>query len=448
MAHLARKPALVALLLLLPTCNCPAYDVLPPLDGAVDGDADPSDRAPPPDTGRDSSTARDAGSGEWLVMPGVPEGCAARMARDPAALHPPLAFEACPDKDDCRQLVMDWAADEHGRVAILGFDQTGWHDGTRGYFVFRRSAPDTTAPGAYWTILAADDGEVIALWSHRFPRDSATFCYLGRVVVGEGRYVVEVFNENTHEHWIVGGELTDPVGTVRLAGVLSDLGADVNIMRAGRDHIALQTTGYQVFRLGWDGTVRRIEDSFGVPPDADGPTPVGRATVFNHSGVSNKIMISLDGAPPEDLVPAPEPAAEPSIHATMDGQTLAWLTGITRSGGSPLGFEAVELWTSPFAPSTEDLRPTRLARMNNPGIHPNIWAGHGHVAVVDDDATVIRFFRAVDAFETALRAPSGLFWSGEVPYIGPREVVLGAGTQPTSQTAIQFVDYTALEPAL
>ena len=454
LVHVLRRPALLAALLLLPMChlNCPASDegLPPPVDGGADDAGGEPDATPAQDARGDRGTA-DAGSGEWLVMPGVPEGCAARMARDPAALHPPLSFEPCPDKPGCRQLVMDWVADEYGRVAILGFDQTGWHDGTRGYVVFRRPAPDVTTPGAYWTILAADDGEIVALWSHRFPRDDATFCYLGRVVVGEGRYVVDVFNENTYERWIVGGELADPVGTVRLAGVLSELGADVNFVRAGRDHIAVQTTAYQVFRLGWDGAVRRIEDASGTPPDADAPTPVGAATVFNSWAASNRILISLGGAPPEELVPPPEPAAEPSIHATMDGQTLAWLTGITRRGGSPIRFEAVELWASPYAERMEDLSPVRLGTMNHRSVHGALWAGSGHAAVMDADSegeTVIRLFRVSDGFETVLRPPPGLLWTGEIPYIGPREVVLGAGTQPRAQTAIQFVDHTALEPAL
>lgn len=440
------RAALVLALVALPTCNCPGDDVPPwDEDGGVDAGPEPPDATAPVDTGTDGASRGDAGSGEWLVMPGVPERCAALMARDPSALQPPLEFEPCPDRDDCRQLVMDWSADEFGRAAILGFDQAGWHDGSRGYFVVRRPDPDPSASGGYWTILAADDGEIIALWSHRFWRDSSPHCYLGRVVVGEGRYVVTVINEHRDERWVLGGEIREPVVTARAVARLS---LDVNIIRAGRDHIAVETSAYHAYRLRWDGTMSRIDDASGDAVDADGPSPVGTATVFAHVGVPNAIMASVEGSVPEPLVPSPAEGAEPSMNGNTDGGTLAWLTGFDRVGSSPLFFDRVELWASPYAERMEDLSPVRLGVMGNTGIHNAIWAGHVHAAVIDDDPTVVRFFRVADGFETALRAPPGLRWSGEIPYIGPREVLLGAGTQPTHQSVIQLVDYTALEPAL
>lgn len=104
-------PAVCALLLACARCGS-----TPSETSAADGgvDASPDGRV------RDASIDRneplgDAGSdwswlpGEWGEVPGLPNFCQARMAKNPARDIPPLAWKACAGGiAGCRQLAIDW----------------------------------------------------------------------------------------------------------------------------------------------------------------------------------------------------------------------------------------------------------------------------------------------------------------------------------------------------
>ena len=434
-------------------CTCPGDPVPWYEDGGADssrpdtGDAS-HDTGDTLHTGRDTGPARDAGQPTWIPLPGLSPRCG-EMAVDPSAVHPPLQFEPCPGRTGCRQLVLDWEPNRDGARFIVN-DDTGYHDGARGIFVFKRPDPALATSAslkAWWTLVATDAGEVLAVFRHTDITSGG--CFFGRVVVGEGHFAVEVALGDLSSR-LFGGELSAPAATLRHVALFDPaaLGTGwISFLRVGAEHMALNTTAYHGFRVGWDGNIQRIERG-GIPVDASPPSVVGRAIIFDSWEARNGILVSDAGGPPLDLVPPPAPGAEPSVHSRTDGRTLAWFTGFNRVGGSALFFERVELWASPFAPRAADLRPVRLSAMRNSGVHSSVLGGYGHAAAMDDDAAVIHFFRVADGHQTELRAPAGLKWSGWVSYIGPREVLLSAGTTAAfgGQIAVQFIDFAALEP--
>jgi len=431
-------------------CNCPGPGKLPPWDAGTDGVPDDTghDTGPARDAGRDAGAARDAGPVTWLALPGLSERCG-MMAVEPAAVHPPLSFEPCPDRPACRQLVADWESNDDG-ARFVSYTDTGYHDGERGIFVFAKPDPSTADRRAWWTVIATDAGEVLAVVRHRVPDDRV--CFLAKVVVGEGRFVIEVVLPDLSSR-ILGGELSTPAATLREVARYDPAAYGdgwISYLRVGAEQMAFNTTGYRGYRVGWDGSVRRMDRADGTWVDTNHPSVVGSTIVFDDEQASNHILVSEAGGPPVDLVPPPAPGAQPSVHYRTDGRTLAWLTGFDSVGLSSLLFERVELWASPFAARAEDLAPVRIAQMRNPGVHAAIIGGWGHAAVEDDDAAMIRFFRVADAHETELRAPEGTTWTGFVSYIGPREVMVSAGTRLaySGQSAVMFIDHTALEPPL
>lgn len=431
-------------------CRCPEDRPYPPRDtGPRVRDVGPRDAGPrdagPPDTG----PPRDSGATAWIQLPGGAAGCEIEMATNPRTLVPPLRFEPCPDKPACRQLVAAWPPNGAGQRIMMGVGETGYHDGDIGYFVFGRPRDGVRDPDLYWQLIASDAGDIVAVFAGR--RGSEP-CTLAAIDIGEGHFALEVLSTRDLSAWILGGELRDPIGSIREIAYLDSTilaGASINYVRVGAQQIVVENTGYHIYRVGWDGTVRRVERG-GSPVDANHPNVVGTSIVFEHFGMQNEILISDSGGEPVPLVLPPEPGAEPSVIDRTDGRTLAWKVGYD---GGPLRFARVELWASPWATRPDDLRPIRLAEMSQPIANAGVLGAFGHAAAFDGDPTIIRLFRATDGRETTLRAPPGLVWNGFVSFIGPREVLAAAGPDDGNpsgphQTAVQLIDYTALEPPL
>lgn len=372
------------------------------------------------------------------------------MAREPSAVLPPLRFEPCPDRSACRQLVLDWEENSEGARLVMEFTGTGYHDGERGYFVFRRPDPIVSRdPWTWWTVTATDAGAIVSVIRHVFPEDGRG-CYLGIVVVGEGRYLIEVKPGDDFTSILLGGELAAPADTLqRIVHLDPSLygGGFINYLSVGREHIAAETTQHRPLRLGWDGAVQLIDGGM----SADSPDVVGASILFDSFGTTDQILVSDAGARFLELVPPPGPGAEPVTHHRTDGATLAWAVGFNRmSADDPFVFDRVELWAAPFASTATELRPARVGALRNTRAPGYIMGGRGHAAVIDDDPAVIRFFRIADGHETPLRAPPGLQWTSFVSFIGPREVLAGAGRGAAvfGESAVQLIDYTALEPPL
>jgi len=426
-------------------CNCPGPGKLPPWDGGTDG--------VPADAGRDAPAARDAGRDAgpvtWIALPGLSERCG-MMAVEPAAVHPPLSFEPCPDRPACRQLVADWEPNDNG-YRVSASSLSGYHDGERGHFVMGR--PDPMSEVRHWSIVATDGGEIILVVRMPNLDTVGSGCLFAETVIGEGHYAMRVLMPDRSER-IFGGELTAPAATLREVARYDPRAYGdgwISYLRVGAEQMAFNTTSYRGYRVGWDGSIRRIDRADGTWVDTNHPSVAGSAIVFDDEQARNHILVSEAGGPPVDLVPPPAPGAEPSVHYRTDGRTLAWLTGFDRIGGGPFYYERVELWASPFAARAEELSPVRLAVMRNPGVHAAVLGGWGHAAVIDDDAAVIRFFRVSDGHETELRAPEGTTWDGFVSFIGPREVMVSAGDMlayRSGHSAVMFIDHTALEPPL
>lgn len=419
----------------------------PPHDAGQDAGLDAGSR----DAGTRDANVRDAGldagpgDGIWRVIPGVPPACEAAVAIDPTAVLAALAFEPCPDRTACRQLVVDWPARRDGWTFGVG---SAYHDGTRGYFLLNH--PDPEAPDSrMWRIVATDEGAVIALFRGRQgPRG----CKMYAGAIGEGKIVIALVDtsSDTSPFWFVGADFAAPAASAHLvATVILPAVSGVQALRVGAEQIVYRADwASTLYRLGWDGTVRRIDDATGARIDGFPGDVLGHDFVFDRQGPGRTaVVISTDGAPPRVLVDPADPDSEAVIHNRTDGRTIAWLQGYRRVGGSWLTYERVDLYASDYAASAAEIRPVLLAPMASPNIQRSVLAGFGHTVV--SDSSMMRFFRLADRHETVLAPPPGELWTGFVRYIGPREVMLVAGTlRPDIDRTIVLLDYTALEPTL
>lgn len=417
-----------------------------PHDAGQDAGLDAGSR----DAGARDASVRDAGNdagtddGVWMAIPGVPPECEAAVAIDPAAVLGALAFEPCPDRTACRQLVVDWPAARDGWTFGLG---SAYHDGTRGYFLLNH--PDPEAPdGRMWRIVATDDGAVVALFR---AREGTRGCVAYTGAIGEGKIVLAFHAlDSGGPYWFAGADFAAAAASAHLvATVPLPAGSVVQALRVGAQQIFYRADRESaLYHLGWDGAVGRIDDATGARIDGFPGSVIGHDFVFDRQGPGRTaIVISTDAAPPRVLVDPADPDSEAVLHNRTDGRTIAWLQGYRRVGGSWLTYERVDLYASDFATSAADIRPILLATMAGPNIHPSVIAGFGHAVV--SDSSMMRFFRLADRHETVLAPPPGELWTGFVRYVGPRELMLVAGTlRPDVDRTVVLLDYTALEPAL
>jgi len=441
----------LGLAVLAPSCNCPGDPVELP-DAGEDAGRDAG-----PDAGRDAGGEQaDAGDdasmgdGMWLELPGLPERCENAVAIDPASVVPGLRFEACPDRPEgCRQLVVDWESREDDRLLAIG---DGYHDGTRGYFLLNR--PDPEAPDErIQNIVADDSGSVLAVFRSRYPTRG---CGVFTAAIGEGRFMLAVANISTagSAFWLFGGDFAGAAETVRMIAHpdLPD-GAVVKDLRTGAAQSAFQASeAGTLHRVGWDGSVTRIEDGDGVPVHGRPGSILGRDLVFDCFGCGReRIVISTDGGPPRPLIEPAEPEAEALLHARTDGRTIAWLQGFRRVRGSASMFERIDLYASDYADRADAIVPVLLETTSRTTAHTAIVGGFGHAAILaadGSDGNVIRLYRVSDGHETELTPPPGRIWTWYASYIGPSEMMLVAGPTVLTSDTVQLIDYTHLEPDL
>lgn len=234
-------------------------------DAATDGGRD----AALSDGGLDAGPRReDSGpvAPTWLPLEGLPEGCELSMAADPEAVVAPLRFEACPDMEGCRQVIVDWSGEEAPRFSV----GPGNHTGEHGYFFYGRGAE----LGWIWWVIARDDGRIMSVVRSPIPSAGDPFeCYLFNMTVSEPRAAITVATGG-------GGAIGDSiVGLVdwrdgpsfRVLATLtpSDLGPNnyVHQIALGDGFVAGQVVLSNVIvRVGFDGTVRWVTRGDGRSP--------------------------------------------------------------------------------------------------------------------------------------------------------------------------------------
>ncbi len=399
---------------LSPQCTCPGPPFPPPPDaGPLDGsahdanshDAGPRDGGPhdagPQDAGHDAGPWTD---GVWMGLPGVPRDCEAAVAIDPMAIVPRLSFEACPDRPTgCRQLVVDWEPRYSSAPELNGWllgVPSAYSDGSS--ILFELSRPDPEAPGTRVEHIFSDDGGHVLAVFRAQGAIASNICSLFGLAIGEGRFVSSYMGASATNppFWFVGGELSAPAESARLMATVQ-LGALPQELVVGAEQAVFEVAGADtLYRIGWDGSVRRIDNADGTPAMGYPGSVVGHDFIFDGYGVRSQIRIATDGAPPRVLIDPTDPDSEATVHRRTDGRTIGWFQGWRRVGGSPYTYERVDIYGADYATNAVDIHPVLLGTKVNADVHRSIVAGFGHVAIIDDDASVIRFFRVADQRET------------------------------------------------
>lgn len=403
------------------------------------------------DTGApDAGTAQDAGldSGaepdaaaldpEWVLLTQVPDpdNCRIEVARHPDRVRPRPRFESC--GPDCRQLVVDWEANDRG--ARL-FDGSGYHDGAHAFFVYGRPwEPRPGGRGAY-VLVARDDGSHVLA----FRRDWSTSCSLSAVSITDTTFATAVIisNGRLRESWPIRARFDDPI---------EDWATPSDPRPRILDHVVLTytsdtTTVYQ------GGTSARFY-RYG-PTGAIDELGAGRE-VASTAVSGDQVFVSVaEGSGWRIDTVAPRETTHRALVAPRDGD--AWLEATdgvdllweqTYGDVALPGYERVEMWTSPYTTDAAALRPRLLFAHAIPAISKH-GVGFGRLWATDlvtYDGPLRVLVQTLDgADRRAWTVPSDrAFYSNAM--LGPDEVGLWIHYPETSRgvEALRFYRYEAL----
>jgi hypothetical protein len=428
--------------------TCCADDSGAPTDASATRDAGH-------DAGRDATTRDaallDAGPADagpidpgWRRMPGIPTGCDVQLAENAELATGVFRFEACPARaTGCRQLVVDWPLRPYPIHSLFPFWRGDYDEG-HGYVVFWRHASD---PVFVDGIVLRDDGAAAVAVRFLQATDTNRACAAPMPAVGGGKYAI-ILTERaltpdevgpTH---VYGGDLADPVGTFHRVVTLgeAEFGSRLEALqylRVGSERIAGFSNGQEVLSIGWDGSFTQLSEP---PGDVSEPGPVVEDAVFYTTlgATRNSVHVAVGAAPARELVTPGD-----GVHAFMletDGRDMVWMQGYEREG--LLEFGRIEIWTSPFALDSSDLRPRYVAQKTRPVQDAFISAGYGFVGMTGEAGAEI--YRLSDGMLwTASPPPDRTF--GPIYYTGEDEFAIGVPRPMSTQTeTIQYIRYDAL----
>lgn len=377
----------------------------------------------------------------------LPADCDLRMAVDPMATHGgPLTFVPCPGRDGCRQIDVSWTTPQYPTFEVGMYESE--HDGTLGHFAYARWAPDSSDEEFIdWQVIANDAGEIeLILRSPRLRCNAAWF------TLGEGRYATFVQyrdpDANRLGEYIVGGELSDPVGTFTVLGFL-----DPSVERQPLQDVSVSASAVAVepayadtvWRFDWDGTARRVAS----PLTDDGVESQlafirGDTVVVSATGASvGRELRGITGAGPAVQLVADTVMGTPALPST-DGVDLVWMNGVEPTGGPYFG--RMELWTSPHCGVPACLAP-RMVAVANARAHQSLRVGYGWVSY-GVAANRIDFVSLADGSSRSVELPAGERWLRIPLFHGPDEVAVAPSISrhpgPPEAETVMFIRRDAL----
>jgi hypothetical protein len=396
-----------------------------------------------PDTGIDAGPV-DPG---WRRFPDIPPGCDFQIAEDPDLAVGRFGFEPCPNRSTgCRQLVVDWPIVRPPLQTLRMSFQGGFHDG-HGYLTFVRSAP--TAVQYLERIVLRDDGQVMVASRILMADRVRPTCLSPALFVGEGKWAAILALPGASEEVlgpsvVFGGELMDPIGTVRRIVTLTEVefGNPIDglqYLRVGSRRISGFDRSQEVWSIGWDGDARALPEPPGELSSAD--SAVGDAVFYSTLGARNFISVAV-GSSAAGVFIDPDDGSE-AVSLESDGVDMAWYQGYER-GIDFLDFGRVELWTAPFTTNPAELRPRRVTVRSRPVIGSDNIVGSGYAALL-----------AEAEGDVVVRLRDGVRWTvtpppdrqfGRFGYLGEEEFAVGVVRPPMSSDleTIQLIRYDAL----
>jgi hypothetical protein len=410
------------------------------------------DAARPDAGGRDAArpdTGIDAGPVDpgWRRFPDIPPGCDFQIAEDPDLAVGRFRFEPCPNRaSGCRQLVVDWPFVGPGLYTLRMFDRGSFHDG-HGYMNIVRSAP--TALQYYERIILRDDGQVAV--ATRILRSDGVrrTCLSPELFVGEGKWGAILALPGDSEDVlgptvVYGGELADPVGTVRRIVTLTEAEFGNPIdglqrLRVGSSRMSGYDRSQEVWSIGWDGDARALPEPPGDLSSDD--SVVGDAVFYSTLGVRNFISVAVGSSPARVFIDPDDGSEAASLES--DGVDMAWYQGYER-GIDFLDFGRVELWSAPFTTDPAELRPRRVTVRTRPVIGSDNMVGSSYVALLAEvEGNVV--VRLRDGVRWTVTPPPDRQF-GRFGYLGEEEFAIAVVRPPMSSDleTIQLIRYDAL----
>lgn len=433
----ASEAVVAALMIAIAGCVCGGGGPAPD-SGRDSGDDTGTDGGR--DAGRDSG--RDVGSdarvpdGGWSPLPDVPTGCELLAASPDLIAATTWPVEMCPDRPGCRRIAPIGDAPP-GAVSFRVERGHGIHDGSRGVVAILGDTRPTWRDE--W--IVDDRGRTLAGFRTRMPVTTGDQCFQTKYDVSSAEFAF-VLTQG------VAGEVRDmlwrgalgawPTHVADLVEPFVDTGWSQEIRLDGLRTASWLST-QRVQAVEEDGTVSVIAGT--APGCSAAIADVVDDTIFVECfGTSvSSIYTQQPGGALEALF------ADTSVLASgldSDGTDMVWFV-YSRVGSEYM----TELWTSPHAVHSADVRARRVANVPPiPMSYPlDLRVGFGHAASLEAE-DVVAVYRLSDGARAEIHAPDGELWNGFVQYIGPEEIAVtsGVSTAPASDRALMFIRLDSL----
>lgn len=353
----------------------------PPVDAAIDYDADPWDgQVPFP--------------GEWRAIPGMPASCGARIAVDPKVSVSRFPWKACPSgREECKFFVADWAPVDTFTFApypVLPVfeDANGVHIS---YFrAFRKDPPYRVS------VLQRLDGDAeLAIYGD----SSERYCGVAQLSAspdGVGLVVAQALG--TIESFIAEAPLSDP-GNFTVTRITPKLGTSPLIqgMARGNGFVGLEQTsvGLSIYASAYRFGDQTVVPST-APVDSERPKPsTGGYFALVAGSPSYAAFMPIEGGYRPVVRPLP---GNRVVHLGVDhasAEALVWIEE---------GNSGATLFTSPFATTEAALQRRAVAKL------PTSKSGvvNAGVFVAPNDYASIRMVRLSDGLGWDVAAEPGL----------------------------------------
>lgn len=338
--------------------------------------------------------------GEWRAVAGLPEACGARVAVEPAAAVPPLAWRGCASgRGGCAVFEATWGARGDGLRFRPGALEPVFEDADGVHLAYLRRDADHTL-----SIVQALDGAAEAAW--RSPeRGCLVVAAASRHGLAARAIVPDEARAGGAPHYLGAAPRGAPVALTMTPAAL-----DPRLPLS--QSVARGATTLTIEAVGAGGGVRGAAFSIArgafVPGAADGEPAVERPLPVEGG------MIALAATVPSSLVWVSDAGARRALVTPSAGHHVTWFAldraradAVVWTEASIDGASPASLWVAPLAPGGV-LGPARRVA-DVPADRPFV-ANAGVVAIVEapDRARVLRLS---DGASAALWREPDLAWT-------------------------------------
>jgi len=312
-----------------------------------------------------------------------------------------------------------------GRFQRAIQEDTGWHDGTYGYFAVVQGV---SIQSHRMVVLARTDGRVLAAWRGPSPDDSGV-CSVGDIGLGDGHAAFELKawpdSSEPLESRIYHGPLSDIGTETEPLAVLDEsftLGSTIQNIAVSSMTVAADLAPGGFIAVAERGKLTRLDGD--VPASASSPLAIIDGDVLFESWHPTTLHVMRGSVrkPAELYFGPPDTNLR---HFVSDGADMAWLQvyGMESASGP---YERAEIWTADYAQTPADMEPRNLAEVE-PRVRGMIGGGVYALGAPGPDGELwLEFYDLADGRRRVLRPSPSEMRLRQLLYVSAEEFLVTA----------------------